>query len=183
MTAKRFFDLIAAIVALLLTGWLILLLYIIQSISTRSSGMFIQTRIGQFGKHFKIYKLRTIHPKNGNINNFSQFLRSSKLDELPQILNIVEGTMSFVGPRPDIPGYYDKLTGEAVKVLELKPGLTSEASLKYRDEEALLLTKEDPLRYNDEVIFPDKVKMNLEYYYQRSLALDIKIIIRTIFSR
>ena len=183
MMAKRLFDLTAAIVALLLTGWLIFLLYIIQSILTQSSGLFIQSRIGQFGKPFKIFKLRTIHPITGRINNFSRFLRSSKLDELPQILNIVEGTMSFVGPRPDIPGYYDKLTGDNLKILELKPGLTSEASLKYRDEEALLLAKEDPLKYNDEVIFPDKVRMNLKYYYQRSLTLDIKILLRTIFSR
>lgn len=89
--------------------------------------------------------------------------------------------MSVVGPRPDIPGYYDLLEGENRKILELKPGLTSEASIKYANEEELLSKQENPLKYNDEVIFPDKVKINLDYYYNRSFWLDIKIIIQTIF--
>jgi lipopolysaccharide/colanic/teichoic acid biosynthesis glycosyltransferase len=89
--------------------------------------------------------------------------------------------MSFVGPRPDIPGYYDKLEGENRKILELKPGLTSEASIKYANEEELLNQQDDPLFYNDTVIFPDKVKMNLEYYYKQSILVDLQIIVKTIF--
>jgi lipopolysaccharide/colanic/teichoic acid biosynthesis glycosyltransferase len=89
--------------------------------------------------------------------------------------------MSIVGPRPDIEGYYDKLKGEELKILQLKPGITSEASIKYYNEEVILEQQNNPLLYNDTIIFPDKVKMNLEYYYNQNIILDIAIIIRTIF--
>ena len=115
------------------------------------------------------------------ISRFAKFLRKSKLDELPQLFNIVKGDMSVVGPRPDIPGYYDALEGENRKILELKPGLTSEASIKYRNEEMLLQSVSNPKKYNDEIIFPDKVKMNLNYYYNHNLLIDLKIILKTIF--
>ena len=141
-----------------------------------SRGLFLQTRIGQFGKPFNIYKIRSIHKDTGRISVFGNFLRRSKLDELPQLLNILLGQMSFVGPRPDIPGYYDQLQGEDRKILELKPGLCSWTALKYIDEETLLQLQKDPLKYNDEVIFPDKVKMNLKYYYNLSFWEDIKIL-------
>ncbi len=112
----------------------------------------------------------------GTISRYGRFLRNSKLDELPQLLNIFLGQMSFVGPRPDLPGYYDKLEGESRKVLELKPGLCSRAALKYYNEESLLVKQKDPLKFNDEVIFPDKVKMTLDYYYNRSLLEDFRIL-------
>lgn len=115
------------------------------------------------------------------ISRFAKFLRKSKLDELPQLFNIVKGDMSVVGPRPDIPGYYDALEGENRKILELKPGLTSEASIKYRNEEMLLQSVSNSKKYNDETIFPDKVKMNLNYYYNHNLLIDLKIILKTIF--
>jgi lipopolysaccharide/colanic/teichoic acid biosynthesis glycosyltransferase len=89
--------------------------------------------------------------------------------------------MSFVGPRPDIPGYYDKLKGEDRKLLQLKPGLTSEASIKYANEEEILASQINPLKYNDVEIFPDKVKMNLEYYKNQCFLLDLQIIMKTIF--
>ena len=108
-------------------------------------------------------------------------MRHSKLDELPQLWNIIIGNMSFVGPRPDIAGYYDLLQGENRKILELKPGLTSLASIKYAHEEYILAQQENPLGYNDTVIFPDKVKMNLEYYYSNSIYGDLKIIWKTVF--
>lgn len=112
---------------------------------------------------------------------FGRFLRKSKLDELPQLFNILKGDMSVVGPRPDIPGYYDLLEGENRKILELKPGLTSEASIKYRNEEELLQNAINSKRYNDDIIFPDKVKMNLNYYYKHNLLIDLKIILKTVF--
>jgi lipopolysaccharide/colanic/teichoic acid biosynthesis glycosyltransferase len=123
-----------------------------------------------------------MHSKTAKVSKIGAFLRKYKLDELPQLINIVLGDMSFVGPRPDIAGYYDKLAGENRKVLDLKPGLTSEAALKYANEEDLLATVENPQQYNDEVIFPDKVKLNLAYYYSRSFWGDIKIIWKTFVS-
>lgn len=153
------------------------------SVDVRNNGFFFQKRIGQYGKHFTIYKLQTIHPKTKQISKIGAFLRKTKIDELPQLFNILKGDMSFVGPRPDIPGYYDLLEGENHKILNLKPGITSEASIKYANEEYLLKEMPDPFEYNDKVLFPDKVKMNLEYYYKRSFWLDVKIILKTVFSR
>lgn len=139
-------------------------------------GIFVQTRVGQFGKHFQVYKICSMQSCCGAISGYGRFLRRSKLDELPQLLNILMGQMSFVGPRPDVPGYYDTLQGEARKLLELKPGLCSRAALKYFNEEALLAKQAEPMKYNDEVIFPDKVRLNLEYYQNRSFWGDLKIL-------
>ncbi len=159
----------------------ILIIWVFSSLDNNSNGIFLQTRIGQYGKPFTIYKIRTMHPKTQKISKFGAFLRKYKIDELPQLLNILKGDMSFVGPRPDIPGYYDKLEGENRKILELKPGLTSKAAIKYSNEEEILAKQTNPLQYNDEVIFPDKVKLNLEYYYKQSFLVDLQIIFKTIF--
>lgn len=179
---KRFFDILFSLFSLLFLGWFIFIFLIIASIDTQSNCLFIQERIGQFGKIFKIYKLKTIHPKSHTISKIGAFLRKSKIDELPQLLNILIGNMSFVGPRPDIVGYYDTLEGENRKILELKPGLTSMASIKYRNEEELLAQQENPQQYNDTVVFPNKVQMNLEYYHNQSFFGDLKIIFKTIFN-
>jgi lipopolysaccharide/colanic/teichoic acid biosynthesis glycosyltransferase len=151
------------------------------SIDTQSNGLFIQERIGQWGRVFKIYKLKTMHPATVKISSLGRFLRKSKIDELPQLWNVLKGDMSFVGPRPDVAGYYDLLQGEARKILELKPGITSEASIKYTNEEKLLAQQENPLEYNDIVIFPDKVRLNLDYYYNRNFFGDMVIIVKTVF--
>ncbi len=179
MIAKRIFDIVLSLIALVFMGWLIFLGYVVASIDTKSNGFFLQKRVGQFGKLFVIYKLKTINPATQEMSSVGKFLRKYKIDELPQILNVLIGNMSFVGPRPDIPGYYDLLEGEDRKILELKPGITSLASIKYADEENLLARQKNPLKYNDEVIFPDKIKMNLDYYHVKSFWLDIIIIIRT----
>lgn len=171
MMLKKIFDLFFSFVGLLLVGWLIVFFWIITSIDTKSNGLFIQERIGQWGRIFKIYKLKTICPKTNHISRIGLFLRLTKIDELPQLWNVLKADMSFVGPRPDIAGYYDVLEGESRKVLNLKPGITSEASIKYQNEEALLAQQENPLDYNDTVIFPDKARMNLDYYYNRSFFL------------
>lgn len=181
--SKRLFDFIFSLVFLLLFGWVIVVGYILASIDTQSNGFFLQKRVGQYGKLFTIYKLQTIHPKTQKISAIGQFLRKYKLDELPQFINVLMGNMSVVGPRPDIVGYYDKLEGEQRKVLNLKPGITSLASIKYANEEYLLSEQKEPLKYNDEVVFPDKVKMNLDYYYNRNFWIDLKIVIKTIFKR
>lgn len=176
---KRAFDFLFSIIGLLLFSWLILILSLLAYFDT-GKGIFLQARIGQYGKNFTIYKIRSMHFRDGGISRYGQFLRSSKIDELPQLLNILLGQMSFVGPRPDVPGYYDTLVGEAQKILELKPGLCSRAALKYFDEETLLAKQKEPLKYNDEVIFPDKVRMNLEYYYNQSFFGDLRIIFEVV---
>jgi len=178
---KRVFDIIFSFLLLALLFELILFGFILASIDTSSNGIFRQKRVGKYGKLFTIFKLKTIHPKTIRISQLGSFLRKSKLDELPQLWNVFIGEMSFVGPRPDISGYYDKLQGEERKILELKPGITSLASIKYKNEEQILSKKENPLEYNDTVLFPDKVKMNLDYYYNHSFFGDIKIILKTIF--
>jgi lipopolysaccharide/colanic/teichoic acid biosynthesis glycosyltransferase len=179
--SKRLFDLFFATLGLLISGFVIILLFILASFDTKQNGFFIQKRIGQFGKPFEIYKIRTFGLNQEKpISKFGDFLRNSKLDELPQLWNVLIGNMSFVGPRPDIEGYYDLLLGENRKILELKPGLTSLASIKYVNEEYLLEKQENSLWYNDNIIFPDKVKMNLNYYYSNSIYGDLKIIWKTI---
>lgn len=118
--------------------------------------------------------------KGITVTPLGKFLRRSKADELPQLWNVLVGEMSLVGPRPDVPGYYDGLQGEERALLQLRPGITGPASLKYANEEEILATQSNPLQYNDEVIFPDKVKINMHYLKNRSMALDIKILFLTV---
>ena len=180
MGKKRIFDFIFSIIALFFFGWIVLLCVFIATIDTQSFGIFTQDRIGQYGKKFTIFKIKSMNDRLKTVTWFGRFLRKSKLDELPQLFNILKGDMSFVGPRPDLPGYYDLLEGENRKILELKPGLTSEASIKYRNEEKILQNVSNPKHYNDEVLFPDKIKMNLDYYYKQNLLIDLKIILKTV---
>ena len=114
--------------------------------------------------------------EKGVVTKQGAFLRKHKIDELPQLINIIKGEMSFVGPRPDLPGYYDLLEGEERDILKLKPGLTSLAAIKYANEEAILTEINDPKLYNDSVIFPDKVRMNLDYIKKKSLRYDLYIV-------
>jgi len=184
--AKRLFDIVFSIIALVFLGWIILLSWFLAAFDTKTNGLFLQKRVGQSGKLFTIFKLRTIRKNKEGISSISRlgaFLRNSKLDELPQFVNVLLGEMSIVGPRPDIEGYYDCLKGEERKILELKPGLTSEASLKYFNEEQLLAMQDNPLEYNDLVLFPDKVRLNLQYYYEHTFFGDLKIIAKTLFHK
>ncbi|MCS3531777.1 sugar transferase [Chryseobacterium sp. JUb7] len=178
---KVIFDCLLSIFLIVPLLPLLILLFIITSLDTRSNGIFCQKRVGQNGRLFIIYKLKTIDPQKEKSSSIGLVLRKYKLDELPQLLNIIKGDMSFVGPRPDIEGYYDRLAGNDRRVLQLKPGLTSEASIKYSNEDFLLKSQKDPLTYNDEVIFPDKVKMNLNYLENMSFKEDIRILWKTFF--
>jgi lipopolysaccharide/colanic/teichoic acid biosynthesis glycosyltransferase len=117
----------------------------------------------------------------GSITRSGKIFRKYKLDELPQLFNVLAGDMSLVGPRPDVPGYADRLEGEDRIVLLLRPGITGPASIKYRNEESLLAAVEDPASYNDKVIWPDKVRINKEYFASYSLLLDVRYIFQTIF--
>jgi len=120
---------------------------------------------------------------DSRITKAGKILRKTKLDELPELFNILMGEMSFVGPRPDVPGYADKLIGEDRIVLTLKPGITGLASLKYINEEEILTRVDDPVKYNNEVIWPDKVKLNKYYIQNWSFWLDIKIILFTLLRK
>lgn len=154
-------------------------LFFIASLDTGFPGIFRQERIGRFGNVFIIYKFRTHHAKFRTKSSVGIWMRKTKLDELPQLFNIIKGDMSLVGPRPDIAGYYDVLKGDDRLILNLKPGLTSEAGIKFKNEEEILNLQNDPLQYNDEVLFPEKVKMNLDYYHNLSLKNDFKILLKT----
>ena len=155
--------------------------------------LFKQKRVGKYGNLFTMYKFRTMvanHSGNSisvkgenRITPFGAVLRKCKLDELPELWNVLIGDMSFVGPRPDVPGYADKLEGDDRRMLLLKPGITGPASLKYRNEEELLAEQENPQKYNDEVLFPDKVRINIEYLDNWSFWNDIKIIIYTVLGK
>ena len=121
--------------------------------------------------------------ERNHISSVGVFLRKYKLDELPELFNVLIGDMSIVGTRPDVPGYADKLEGENRNILELRPGITGPASLIYANEEKMLASVDNPQQYNDEVIYPRKVKINLQYYYNQNLWNDLKIIFRTIFRK
>lgn len=154
--------------------------------------LFQQKRIGKNGIPFFVKKFRTMSINHSGssitvagqsrITPLGKILRKYKLDELPQLINILKGEMVFVGPRPDVEGYADLLVGEDRKILNLHPGITGPASLKYANEEEILAKQSNPKKYNDEVIYPDKVKINLDYYYNRNWWLDCKIIVQTLFS-
>ena len=155
--------------------------------------IFRQKRVGRHGRLFTMYKFRSMTVGHGGssvsvagearITTLGATLRRYKLDELPELWNVLTGDMSLVGPRTDVPGYADALTGDDREVLMLRPGITGPASLKYRDEEELLARQPDPARYNDEVIFPDKVRINRYYLHNYSFAKDIQMILCTVLGR
>ncbi|HIZ87525.1 MAG TPA: sugar transferase [Candidatus Coprenecus pullistercoris] len=194
MLLKNIFDRIASFFGLLVL-WPVLLTVAVLIRVNMPGGpvIFKQKRVGQNGRLFTMYKFRSMTVGHGGssvsvagesrITPLGAKLRKFKLDELPELWNVLIGDMSFVGPRPDVPGYADKLEGEARMILKLKPGITGPASLKYRNEEEILAQQPDPIKYNDEVIFPDKVRINLEYLKHWSFCNDIKIIIYTVLGK
>ena len=189
---KRLFDLLLSICLLVILFPLFIIISFIIKISSRGPIFFIQERVGKDAKIFKMIKFRTMYLNKKNtssitikgdlrVTKIGAFLRKYKLDELPELINVVVGHMSMVGPRPDVSGYADKLVGEDSKIVRLRPGITGPASLKYAKEEEILSSKDNPKLYNDNILYPDKVKINLDYYYNNNIWLDIKIIFLTIF--
>lgn len=189
---KRTFDLAAASIGLTVTWWLILGAAVLATIDTGRNGFFVQTRIGRHGKPFKVIKIRTmrddvnIHTTvtvsgDARVTRLGSKLRKAKIDELPQLLNVLVGQMSLVGPRPDIPGFADILEGEDRIVLSVRPGITGPASLYYRDEESLLKKQPDPEKYNEEVIYPHKLEINKKYIREYSFRSDLFYIFDTLF--
>ena len=201
MVIKWFFDKIMSLIGLVLLCPMLLIVAILIKIKMPGPVLFKQKRVGQYGKLFTVYKFRSMTIKKeaataskggatsiaseeqSRITPLGLKLRRYKIDELPELWNVLIGDMSFVGPRPDVPGYADALQCEERDILKLKPGITGPASLKYRNEEELLSQVDDPHRYNDEVIYPDKVKLNLYYLLHYSFWTDMQIIICTVLGK
>lgn len=188
---KRSFDFLLSLFGLLVSWWIILFAWIIATIETKSNGFFIQKRVGKNGKLFNVIKIKTMKKVDGvnttitssndiRITKSGKFFRDTKIDELPQLWNVFIGDMSFVGPRPDVEGYADKLKGDDGIILSIRPGITGPASLKYKKEEETLSKQDDPKDYNDNVIWPDKVKINKDYIKNWSIIKDIEYIIKTV---
>lgn len=162
---------------------------LIVRIETGLPGLFIQKRVGKNGNNFYMFKIRTLKEnKNHTLEEltsqttyFGKLLRRSKLDELPQLINVLKGDMSLVGPRPDIPGYADQLAGNDRIILSVRPGITGPATIKYKNEEEILLKQTNPQLYNDTVIWPDKVKINKDYVENWSFLKDLKYIYQSVF--
>jgi lipopolysaccharide/colanic/teichoic acid biosynthesis glycosyltransferase len=164
--------------------------FIVASIETRSFGIFTQKRVGKDGKLFNVFKIKTMKPIKGldttittsndmRITKSGKFFRDTKIDELPQLFNVLFGSMSFVGPRPDVKGYADELKGDDRIILSIRPAITGPASIKYKNEEEILAKVDNPKEYNDTVIWRDKVKINREYIKNWSLKKDIEYILKT----
>ena len=188
---KNVFDFHLSLIGLIFFMPVIFFAWLIASYDTKSNGFFIQERVGKNGKLFKLYKIKTMkeitnfntsitQENDPRITKSGRFFRKTKIDELPQLFNVLMGHMSFVGQRPDIPGFADKLTGKEKKILSIRPGITGPASIKYKNEERLLMNHKDPEKYNREVIWPDKVKINLDYIYNWTLKKDLIYIFKTL---
>ena len=194
MILKYIFDRLVSLIGLLFL-WPVLLVVAVLIRCKMPGGpvLFKQERVGRYGRLFTMYKFRSMtvcHSGSSvsvagedRITPLGSILRKYKLDELPELWNVLVGDMSFVGPRPDVPGYADLLTGNDRRILELRPGITGPASLKYRDEEELLATVENPQEYNDTVIFPDKIRLNLYYLDHYSFIKDIQMIFCTVLGK
>ena len=194
LVIKRWFDVTMSLWGLVVFAPLFAIVSLIVKLSSKGPVFYIAPRVGQFGKLFNLYKFRTMfvgadEEKEGSITvdgdrritPIGRILRKTKIDELPSLLNVLKGDMSFVGPRPDVKGYADNLKGRDRLILNLKPGITGPATLKYANEEDILATVDDPVRYNNDVIFPDKVKINLSYLESINLFTDLKLIFKTVF--
>ena len=184
---KRVFDLMLALILFPLFVIPVIVLVLIATIDSKQYGVFSQIRVGQHGTLFKIYKLRTLkHEQHllGHLNKsatrIGQFFRHTKLDELPQLYNVLIGNMSFVGPRPDVQGFADELVGDDRIILKVKPGITGPATLKYRNEESILSKQSNPETYNRTIIWKDKVEINKKYVQNWSFYLDLSFLIKSI---
>ena len=194
MIAKYVFDRIMAFVGLVVLSPILLIVWLLIRVKMPDGpAVFTQKRVGKDGKLFTMYKFRSmsVHHSGSSVSVAGESritplgakLRRYKMDELPELWNVLVGDMSFVGPRPDVPGYADKLEGDDRRVLQLRPGITGPASLKYRDEEMLLALHANPQEYNDHVIYPDKVRINLYYLDHYSFLADIKMIVATVLGK
>ena len=194
MIAKRIFDIIFSALGLIILSPFLLIISLIIKLDSKGRILYRQTRIGKGGREFKIDKFRTmvenadklgmsITVSNDNrVTKAGRFLRKFKLDELPQLINVFLGEMSFVGPRPEVKKYVDMYNDEQRRVLSVRPGITEYASIIYRNENELLDAAMEPEEVYINDIMPKKLKLNLEYIDNMSFWGDIKLIFKTIFS-
>lgn len=192
---KRLFDIVCSFFGLVFLSWLFVFVALWVGLSSKGGVFYRQRRVGRCNRDFTIYKFRsmrvnsdrqgllTIGGRDGRITKAGVFIRKYKLDELPQLFNVLIGDMSFVGPRPEVRKYVELYTEEQKKVLTVRPGITSLSSIKYRNENEILSRNDNPEQYYIDVIMQDKLAIELDYLEQRSLLTDIKVIFQTIFSK
>lgn len=188
---KRAFDLAVAVIGLVALWPVILVAAVIARVETREPGFFHQTRVGRHGRRFELWKIRTMRTDadhattvtvegDPRITRCGRVFRRTKIDELPQLLNVLRGDMSIVGPRPDVPGFHDRLEGDDRILLSVRPGLTGPAALRFADEERLLAMRPHPERLNRDVLFPAKVALDRQYVARYSVARDVGIVVATV---
>ena len=175
---KRLLDFLLSLILIPTLLLPVSILIILATMDTKIFGLFFQNRVGQYGKGFTIYKIRTYN-RNGEVSKFSKKIRNYKLDEIPQILNILLGQMSFVGPRPDVLEVMSTLSKSDQIILSIKPGLTGPASLYYFNEEALLAEQEDPIAYTNQILTPKKNAINKDYIKNYHIFNDVNYIYKT----
>ncbi len=192
---KRLFDIFFSLTGIIILFPIFIIISLLIILDSRGSIFYTQERIGKDEKPFKLYKFRTmktdsdkkglltIGNKDNRITKVGYYLRKSKIDELPQLLNVLIGNMSLVGPRPEVKKYTMMYSAEQKKVLSVRPGITDFASIAYRNENELLAKCNNPEKTYIETIMPDKLKLNLKYIQEQSLWTDVKIIIKTIFGK
>lgn len=197
MILKYIFDRLVSLIGLLMLWPVFIIVAILIKVKMPGGPvLFVQKRVGRFGKLFNVHKFRSMTvlketdaltgvaaAETARITPLGEKLRKYKLDELPELWDVLIGKMSFVGPRPDIPGYADQLHGEDREILKLRPGITGPASLKYRNEEDILASVDNPQQYNDEIIYPDKVRLNRYYLHHYSFIKDIQMIFCTVLGK
>jgi len=190
---KRLFDIVFSFLGLILLSWLFVIIALAVGLTSKGGIFYKQKRVGRHNRDFVLYKFRsmkvdsdkksliTIGNRDSRITSIGYFIRKYKLDELPQLLNVLKGDMSFVGPRPEVRYYVDMYTDKQKKVLDFRPGITDPASIIYRNENELLSTRSNPKEYYIQIVMPDKIRINLQYQAKRTFFSDIKIILLTIF--
>lgn len=190
--AKRIFDIVVATAGLLILLPFLVLIALAIALDSKGPILFLQQRIGKGGEPFFLFKFRTMHVgsdkgtaitvgnRDPRITRVGYYLRKSKMDELPQLYNVLKGEMSFVGPRPEVKKFVDLYTPEQRRVLDVAPGMTDYASILFRNENELLAGKRDPVTFYVDHIMPQKLQLNLEYIDSNNLWVDIKILFKTL---
>jgi lipopolysaccharide/colanic/teichoic acid biosynthesis glycosyltransferase len=189
----RLFDIVFSFFGILISSPLLIIIYLLVIFESRGGGLYIQNRVGKGGIDFRLYKFRsmrtgsdkkgmiTIGERDSRITKMGMFIRRFKLDELPQLFNVLNGTMSLVGPRPEVRKYVNLYTPEQLKVLSVRPGITDYASIQYVDENALLGASLDPEKFYIEEVIPNKIQLNMKYIENQGIKEYFRIVFLTIW--